>query len=62
MGAKEFSSDSLSKLVAVLSQKVMRLSLQKKILTTISIFQVDIIKDSEAHTESKVRTTAYHNL
>jgi hypothetical protein len=62
MGPKEFSSDSLSKLVAVLGQKVMSLSLQTKILTSISIFQVDIIKDSAAQTEKKVRTTAYYNL
>ena len=36
--------------------------MQTKILTSISIFQVDIIKDSAAHTESTVRTSAYHNL
>ena len=62
MGPKEFSSDSLSKLVAVLGQKVMSLSLQTQILTSISIFQVDTTKDNAAQEEAKIRTTAYHNL
>lgn len=62
MGPTEFSNDALLKLVAILGQKVMSLSLQTKILTSISIFQVDIIKDSEAQTDAKTCTTAYHNL
>ena len=58
MGPKEFSSDSLSKFVAVLWQKVMSLSLQTQILASISIFQVAIIKEIASHEESKTRTTA----
>ena len=62
MGPKELSSDSLSKLVAVPGLKVMNLSLQTKILRSISIYQIDIIKDSAAQTETKVHTTACHSL
>jgi hypothetical protein len=50
MGPKEFSSDSLSKLAAVLGHKVMSLSLQT-ILPSISIFQVDITKNGAAQEE-----------